>query len=368
MPAGESVGHGDVEVVEPQPRLTIDPDPERRVRTDEEALIARAYPDVDWKLLKYHGNPLCSARAYGHFQRRDTRRDGPRGTSRGFPLARDGRRSRVCPLATPRDIDAQRKRNTGTAEHRDNPELIPGALPGAASVMCVAMLRTTETGIPMRVRRPRHTDLPEKPRRLSAASRRTEGGICGTLIGLLLLGTVASCSSSDPPDSEPAREAPTSTAPAPGSGSADEEHDGGKGGNEGGEGDGGNGGGELALPEPLVGAWKSNPEDGTANISYRFLEDGRYEYVGLLFYPNAEGDVVEITFVQEGTARVEGNELVLSPTTATRSLKDPSDPAGDYTDQPSDLTPVRHQWEVADDALTLIGEQGEPITFERQSL
>ncbi|MFE1802250.1 hypothetical protein ACFW9L_39625 [Streptomyces sp. NPDC059517] len=126
--------------------------------------------------------------------------------------------------------------------------------------------------------------------------------------------------------------------------------------------------GEAVLPETLVGAWESDAEGGAGTNAYRFTADGRYKYAGLLFYPNTDGDDVQVTFVAEGTARVEDDELVLTPTTATRSLQDPADPAGSYTDQPSDLTPERQQWEMNGDVLALTDEEGIRIVYQRQSL
>ncbi|AZM57290.1 hypothetical protein DMA15_35945 [Streptomyces sp. WAC 01529] len=122
------------------------------------------------------------------------------------------------------------------------------------------------------------------------------------------------------------------------------------------------------LPATLVGVWESRPDGGSGTIAYRFTADGRYKYVGLLFYPNTDGDDVQITFVAQGTARVEGDRLFLNPTTATKSRQDPGDPAGDYTDQPAERSPERHGWSVSGDVLTLTDVKGAQIAYDRQSL
>ncbi|WP_327358689.1 hypothetical protein [Streptomyces sp. NBC_01304] len=196
-----------------------------------------------------------------------------------------------------------------------------------------------------------HTSAPP----VRSAARRPGIRAAGALVAALLLGSAAACSSPDPPDPPRAgtsatRPTPSPSAEAPTATDRSEAPD------------------EAALPEILVGAWESNPPKGTASITYRFTADGRYMYVGLLFVANGEGDVAQATFVAEGTARVEGDALLLTPVTATRSLHDPTNPAGDYTDRPSDLTPTRHLWEVADDMLALTDAQGAQIVFERQSL
>lgn len=123
---------------------------------------------------------------------------------------------------------------------------------------------------------------------------------------------------------------------------------------------------EQALPEPLVGVWESN--EGSGTISYRFDADGRYIYVGILATQVPQG-VTQITFVAEGTATTEGDTLLLRPTRSTISREDPSDPAGDYTDRPADLTPEQHAWEVTpDDLLLLTDAKGIQLTLRRQSL
>ncbi|EPD59762.1 hypothetical protein [Streptomyces sp. HGB0020] len=194
------------------------------------------------------------------------------------------------------------------------------------------------------------------------ARRRTGVGVGGVLLVLGLLVGATACSSSDPPGpgsvtssvrgttpSADTRTGPETTTPPVLPEPEDDASE------------------AAALPEPLVGVWESKPDGGSATIAYRFTADGRYRYTGLLFYPNTDGNDVQITFIAQGTARVDGDILVTTPTEATRSRIDPADPAGNYTDQPSDLTPERHTWEVADDELVLADETGTETVYVRRS-
>ncbi|MFI8530529.1 hypothetical protein ACIGMX_09790 [Streptomyces aquilus] len=119
------------------------------------------------------------------------------------------------------------------------------------------------------------------------------------------------------------------------------------------------------LPATLVGFWQSVEESGdAATIAYRFTSDGRYKYAGLISYPVPEG-IVKVTFVAEGTARVDGSELRLQPVTATRSMEDPRTPQDNYTDQPSSLDPERYVWQVTDGMLDLTSEDGNTVPYRR---
>ncbi|MEU6553311.1 hypothetical protein ABZ915_23970 [Streptomyces sp. NPDC046915] len=101
-------------------------------------------------------------------------------------------------------------------------------------------------------------------------------------------------------------------------------------------------------------------------MAYRFLPDGRYRFMGLLSYSGPSG-VVQFSQLADGTASVDGNVLYLRPTSVTRTRQDPGDPAGDYTDQPGDPTPETRAWEVQGDTLTLTGDDGLSVTYQRQS-
>ncbi|MFC8361875.1 hypothetical protein ACFUIY_18665 [Streptomyces griseorubiginosus] len=119
------------------------------------------------------------------------------------------------------------------------------------------------------------------------------------------------------------------------------------------------------LPSALVGSWRSIEEaDDTATIAYRFTPDGRYKYVGLITQPIPEG-IFKVTFVARGTARVDGAQLLLRPVTATRSREDPRSPQDDYTDRPSSLDPEQYEWRVSDGVLSLTGDSGNTVTYER---
>ena len=125
---------------------------------------------------------------------------------------------------------------------------------------------------------------------------------------------------------------------------------------------------ERVLPDTLVGSWNSVEEAGeAATIAYRFTGDGRYKYVGLISYPVPEG-VVKVTFVAEGTARVDGSELRLQPVTATRSMEDPRAPQDNYADKPSSLDPERYVWRVTEGVLGLTGEDGNTVPYRRTQL
>ncbi|WP_406482601.1 hypothetical protein [Streptomyces sp. NBC_01615] len=101
-------------------------------------------------------------------------------------------------------------------------------------------------------------------------------------------------------------------------------------------------------------------------MAYRFLPDGRYRFIGLLSYPGPSG-TVQFSNLADGNASVDGNVLLLQPTSVTRTRQDPGDPAGNYTDQPDELTPETRVWEVQGDTLALTGDDGLRLTFKRQS-
>ncbi|MCX4820926.1 hypothetical protein OG883_13605 [Streptomyces sp. NBC_01142] len=123
---------------------------------------------------------------------------------------------------------------------------------------------------------------------------------------------------------------------------------------------------DTVIPESLAGAWESDSEGDDATLAYRFMPDGRYRFIGLMSYAGPAG-TVEITHLADGTARVDGNVLLLEPTSVTRTRQDPGDPAGNYTDQPGELTPEARVWEVAGDTLALTGDDGLRLTFQRPS-
>jgi hypothetical protein len=113
----------------------------------------------------------------------------------------------------------------------------------------------------------------------------------------------------------------------------------------------------------LVGSWASS--DGDATLAYRFEADGGYRFAGVLTQPVPEG-TREYRHFAEGVAEVAGATLVLRPTRATSSRSDPSSPAGDYTDRPEPLVERRFSWRVEGDVLTMVGDDGNELTLDRQ--
>ncbi|MGI5359089.1 hypothetical protein ACQI4E_27765 [Streptomyces sp. CA-252508] len=123
---------------------------------------------------------------------------------------------------------------------------------------------------------------------------------------------------------------------------------------------------DAVIPEALVGAWESDAEGDDATLAYRFLPDGRYRFIGLMSYPGPSG-IVEFSHLADGTASVDGDVLLLQPSRVLRTRQDPSDPAGNYTDQPGEPTPETRAWTVNGDTLTLTDDTGQQVTFERQA-
>jgi hypothetical protein len=121
----------------------------------------------------------------------------------------------------------------------------------------------------------------------------------------------------------------------------------------------------TVIPEPLVGIWESDSEGDDATRVYQFMPDGRYQFVGLLSYPGPAG-TVEFTYHAEGTARVDGDMLLLQPTKVTRTRQDPGDPTGNYTDQPTQASPESRTWSVAGNTLALTGADGQQ-TYQARS-
>jgi hypothetical protein len=121
--------------------------------------------------------------------------------------------------------------------------------------------------------------------------------------------------------------------------------------------------GPAVVPAELVGAWSS--AEGNAEIVYRFLADGRYKSVQILNQLRP-GGVFEFRIVQEGTVEVDGNRLVLRPTSALKSMTDPDEPQRSYTDQPASLDPEPYTWQVSGSTLRLQGGDGLVLTFARQ--
>jgi hypothetical protein len=161
------------------------------------------------------------------------------------------------------------------------------------------------------------------------------------VLALLLLGGMTACSGTDGDEARRERP-PTGTATPTGTGSSSL---------------------PAVLPAQLVGAWASS--GGDATLAYRFVADGRYRFAGLLTQPRA-GGTFEFTRIEAGTARVDGRTLILRPSTATSTRKDPDDPAGDFTDRPAPREIKRYTWSVAGNQLVLIDGTGQRLTLDRQ--
>ncbi|MFJ7180229.1 hypothetical protein ACIQXA_28425 [Streptomyces massasporeus] len=167
----------------------------------------------------------------------------------------------------------------------------------------------------------------------------------GLVIGLLL-GTVAACGSPAGPPGPRTTPPTASSPPAPRTTAAATA--------------------DQALPRALVGVWRSDAKNSDASLTYRFRGDGAYTFVGVLAYDSPDG-TVQVTHTSEGTARVEGTRLVLTPEKAVMSRRDPSDPEGDHTSRPAGRAPQRHRWEVRGDDLALTDGTGLRVTYARRS-
>jgi hypothetical protein len=121
------------------------------------------------------------------------------------------------------------------------------------------------------------------------------------------------------------------------------------------------------MPEILVGAWESAQPGSNTTLAYRFTGDGRYAYAGVLTYPRSEqkDDFYLLKTTAVGTADVDARQLTLRPSSASTTRKDPRFPGDDYTDRPEPLTPKHFTWAVADQVLTLTGEDNLQFVFLR---
>jgi hypothetical protein len=114
----------------------------------------------------------------------------------------------------------------------------------------------------------------------------------------------------------------------------------------------------------LVGAWSSS--SGTAEIAYRFLADGRYWSAELVSQPRP-GGVFEFSIVTDGQAAARRDRLVLSPTSATGSRREPESPERDYTNRALPLEERVYTWRVDGTILHLRDATGLTLTLEAQN-
>ena len=118
-----------------------------------------------------------------------------------------------------------------------------------------------------------------------------------------------------------------------------------------------------ALPAELVGAWSSSGD--ATEIAYRFVADGRYRSAEILSQLRSRG-IFEFTVVSEGRARVDGDFLILQPTTVTSTRKDPQSPEEDYNNRPMPLTERMYGWRVDGSVLRLRDAEGRAFALARQ--
>jgi hypothetical protein len=115
------------------------------------------------------------------------------------------------------------------------------------------------------------------------------------------------------------------------------------------------------LPVALVGSWV---ETDTGTISYRLSSD-TFESIEELSNVRPHG-TFEIRVEQKGRAAVDGDRLILTPTTATTSQHDPEDPGDSYTGRPGELVPRIYTWHIVGPMLTLKNDAGLAITLTRE--
>ena len=118
-----------------------------------------------------------------------------------------------------------------------------------------------------------------------------------------------------------------------------------------------------ALPAELVGAWSSSGD--ATEIAYRFVADGRYRSAEILSQPGPRG-VFEFTVVSEGRARVDGDFLILQPSTVTSTRRDPQSPEEDYNDRPMPPVERVYGWRIDGSVLRLRDAEGRAFALDRQ--
>ncbi|MEV4436640.1 hypothetical protein [Streptomyces sp. NPDC049585] len=116
-------------------------------------------------------------------------------------------------------------------------------------------------------------------------------------------------------------------------------------------------------PRDLVGAWESAQPGSNTTLAYRFTEEGKYKYVGLLSYPMGAEGTYELTHIAEGTYEASADALTLRPRSATVTRKNPENPEQDYTNSPAPVDTQHYQWTIADRKLSLIRQDGTKFVF-----
>lgn len=116
-------------------------------------------------------------------------------------------------------------------------------------------------------------------------------------------------------------------------------------------------------PQSFVGDWES--VGGDATLVYRFTPDGRFAFAGVMTQARGEG-FYQFTHTEKGTVVVRDSLLVLQPTSAKSTRKDPEDPEGDYVDQSEPLVVKKFRWRATSTELVLVDEAGIESTLRRQ--
>jgi hypothetical protein len=115
------------------------------------------------------------------------------------------------------------------------------------------------------------------------------------------------------------------------------------------------------LPAALVGTWVTAD---TGTITYH-LTSSAFESIETISDVRPHG-IVEIRVTQEGSAAVDSDRLILTPTAAATSKHDPEHTADSYTDRPGELVPQIYIWHIIGPVLSLKNDAGLEITLKRE--
>ncbi|MFE6365461.1 hypothetical protein ACFVP3_36380 [Streptomyces sp. NPDC057806] len=119
----------------------------------------------------------------------------------------------------------------------------------------------------------------------------------------------------------------------------------------------------AAHPRDLVGAWESARPGSNTTLAYRFTEENKYKYIGLLTYSMGAEGTYELTHIVEGTYEASADSLTLKPRSATVTRKNPENPERDHTNKPVPLETQHYRWTVADGKLSLVHRDGAEFDF-----
>ena len=118
------------------------------------------------------------------------------------------------------------------------------------------------------------------------------------------------------------------------------------------------------LPPELVGTWVSG--EGVAEFVYVIAADGSYKHAEVLVQPREAG-LFKFTIAARGTVEVDGDEIVITPTSGTKEIQDPDDPSSN-SKEPIDTSPERYSWrlDASGTQLELTDAEGTPLTYVRE--